>query len=195
MPKPASYPTLYDDVKKVNISFLKKHEYFNPNIIRSGVITWSRCGNKTGSISIIVNVTDDNSYLELDYICNGEPINYRVKLIQVPSNLGNGYQWLFECPRTRLLCRNLYQVQTYFWHRTAFNGSMYESQTKSKKWRIIEKIYGSYFDLEKNCDILYRKHLKKSYAGKPTKIYAKVSSQIKRAERFDHRDIEMLMMM
>jgi hypothetical protein len=72
---------------------------------------------------------------------------------------------------------------------------MYECQPKSKKCIIFEKIYDSYFDLEKNRDILYRKHLKKSYAGKPTKNHAKVLSQIKRAEGFNHRDIEMLMMM
>lgn len=71
---------------------------------------------------------------------------------------------------------------------------MYECQTKSKKCIIFEKIYDSYFDLEKHCDILYRKQLKKSYAGKPTKNYVKVLSQIKRAERFDHTDIEMLLM-
>ena len=195
MPKPASYPTLLDDVRKINITYLKKHNYLDSNQKYRGVISWNIRGVKSGSIAITSTISSTQSYLELDYTCNGEPINYKVELIRKPANLGLGFQWFFECPRTHLLCRNLYQVQTYFWHRKAFTGSMYESQTKSKKWRSIERVYGSYFDLEKNCDILYRKHLKKSYAGKPTKIYAKVLSQIKRAERFDHRDIAMLMMM
>lgn len=195
MPKPHSFPTLYDDIKTVSISFLKQHKYFNPQSVRAGVITWSRGGHKTGSISIMVNITDDNSYLQLEYNCDGVPIKYRVQLIQVPSNLGKGFQWFFECPRTFLLCRKLYQVHTYFWHRKAFNGCMYECQTQSKKWRSIEKVYGLYFDLEKNYSALYKKHLKTKYAGIPTKKYLKLTTQIEKGEQIDYREVEMLMMM
>lgn len=31
MPKPHTLPTLFDEVKKVEISFLKKHGYFEPD--------------------------------------------------------------------------------------------------------------------------------------------------------------------
>ena len=55
---------------------------------------------------------------------------------------------------------------------------MYECQTKSKKWREIEKIYGAYFDADKHYEQLYSKHFKKFYAGKPTKRYLKIMRQL-----------------
>ena len=88
MPKPCSFPTLYDNLKTVSISFLAKHGYLKPNQWQSGTITWSRNGNKTGSISICVSTEPESPYLELDYKCNEAPINYRVKLVSVRSNLG-----------------------------------------------------------------------------------------------------------
>ena len=51
MPKPHTFPTLYDDLKTVSISFLTMHGYLKPNQWRSGTITWTRNGNKTASIS------------------------------------------------------------------------------------------------------------------------------------------------
>jgi hypothetical protein len=70
MPKPHTFPTLFDEVKTVEISFLKKHGYFEPDQIRSGTINWSRCGEKTGSISIRVCTYSENHYIEFDYKCN-----------------------------------------------------------------------------------------------------------------------------
>lgn len=55
MAKPHTFSTLYDDLKTVSISFLTKHGYLKPNQWQSGTMTWSMNGNKTGSISIIVN--------------------------------------------------------------------------------------------------------------------------------------------
>lgn len=40
-----------DGLRQVNVSFLKKHSYFNYGW-RSGTITWSRSGERTGDISL-----------------------------------------------------------------------------------------------------------------------------------------------
>ena len=63
-------------------------------------------------------------------------------------------------------------------HRSALPSGMYDCQTKSKKWRGIEKIYGAYFDSDKLYEQLYSKHFKKSYGGKPTKRYLKIMIQL-----------------
>ena len=55
MPKPHTFPTLYNEALQISISKLKEWEYLNPEQIKSGTITWSRNGNQTGSISIQVN--------------------------------------------------------------------------------------------------------------------------------------------
>jgi hypothetical protein len=52
------------------------------------------------------------------------------------------------------------------------------------------KIYGAYFDLETQHEQLYKKHFKKSYAGKPTKKYLKITQQIQRAGNVSYLDIE-----
>ena len=69
---------------------------------------------------------------------------------------------------------------------------MYESQTKSKSWRLMDKVYGSYFKLDELYEELYSKHFKTHYNGKPTKRYLKLLEQINRAERFTDSDIEKL---
>jgi len=59
---------------------------------------------------------------------------------------------------------------------------MYDSQTKSKKWRSMDKVYGSYFKLDDLYEELYSKHFKTHYYGKPTKRYLKLMRKINKAE-------------
>jgi hypothetical protein len=190
MPKPHTFPTLYDDLKTVSISLLTKHGYLKPNNWQSGVITWSINGNKTGSISVCVNTHSGSQYLELDYTCNQKPIKYKVQLVSVVSNLGKGCVWYFVCPKTGKYCRKLYLADTYFFHRSAFNGCMYENQTQSKKTRYLFKSLGTYFQKDQLVDQLNKKHFKKRYAGKPTKKYLKLTKQIQRAEGVTQYEIE-----
>ena len=190
MPKPHTFPTLYDDLKTVSVSFLTKHGYLKPNQWQSGTITWSRNGNKTGSISIRVNTQPESPYLELDYKCNEAPINYRVQLVSAPSNLGKGVVWYFVCPHTGKRCRKLYLADTYFYHRSAFRGCMYETQTQSKKNRQLDKTLGAYFKSDNLYSELYKKNFKKTYAGKPTKKYLRIMEQIQKAESIPYYEIE-----
>ena len=190
MPKPHTFPTLFDEVKTVSISFLTKHGYLKPNQWQSGTVTWSRNGNKTGSISIQVNIQSEQPYIELDYKCNEAPIKYRVQLVSAPSNLGKGVVWYFVFPRTGKRCRKLYLADTYFYHREAFKGCMYEKQTQSKKSRYLDKMIGAYFKTDQLFEQLYKKHFKKQYAGKPTKKYLRIVNQIKKAESISYHEIE-----
>jgi hypothetical protein len=190
MPKPHTFPTLYDDLKTVSISFLTKHGYLKPNQCQSGTIKWSRNGEYSGSILIRVNTHSYNPYVELDYKYNEVPIKYRVQLVIAPSNLGKGFVWYFICPHTGKRCRKLYLGDTYFYHRTAFRGSMYEKQAQSKKSRYLDKTLGLYFRTDQLFEQLYKKHLKKQYAGKPTKKYLKLTQKIQKAERIPYHEIE-----
>jgi hypothetical protein len=186
MPKPHTFPTLYDEVKTVCISFLTKHGYLKPNQIKAGTVHWSRNGEEIGSISIEVCTYTENRYLEFDYKCNQQPIKYRVQLVTVPSNLGKGFVWYFVCPRTGKRCRKLYLADTYFFHRTAFKGCMYECQTQSKNARLVNNVLLSYLKADQYYSILYRKHFKKTYAGKPTKKYFWIMERIKKTENLDY---------
>ncbi|WP_245590576.1 hypothetical protein [Adhaeribacter aquaticus] len=132
----------------------------------------------TGRINIMVNTYAESPYLELDYKSRDKPINYKVLLVTVPSNIGKGKVWYFLCPATNKLCRILYSVGGRFLHREAFTGCMYESQTYSKKNRRLFKMYEKAFGSDKLYEQLYEKHFKKTYAGKPTKIYMKLMNKI-----------------
>ncbi|OIQ16615.1 MAG: hypothetical protein BM557_09900 [Flavobacterium sp. MedPE-SWcel] len=190
MPKPNTHPILFDNVLQIHIKKLKEWGYINPIKIINATLNWSINGNKIGSISLIVNTTCNNPYLELLYTHSDISYNYIVNLISVPSNLGKGELWFFICPKTGKRCRKLYCIDGYFLHRDAFNGIMYQSQIYSKKWREMSKIYGDYFSSERIYEQLYKKHLKKTYRGRPTKKYAKLALQIKKAENISDLEIE-----
>ena len=190
MPKPYTFPTLYNEALQISISKLKEWEYLNPEQIKSGTITWSRNGSQTGSISIQANTYSEKPYIELDYKYKDEPRNYKVYLTSTPSNLNRGEIWYFICPQTKKRCRKLYSIGGYFLHREAFNGCMYETQTQSKKYRQLDKTLGAYFKSDNLYSELYKKNFKKTYAGKPTKKYLRIMEQIQKAESIPYHIIE-----
>ena len=193
MPKPHTFPTLYNDLKTVSILFLTKHGYLKPDQWQNGTISWSINGNNTGSISISVNTFTSSPYLELNYSKNNNPISYRVRLVKALSNLGKGFVWYFICPLTNKRCRKLYLGSSHFYHRSALVGCMYEKQTYSKHGRNLDKMLGAYFQSENIYSQLHKKHFKKYYAGKPTKKFLKLSQQIREVERIPPNYIENLL--
>ena len=193
MPKPHTFPTLYDEALQIHISKLKEWGYLTPGQIKIGTLNWSSNGNPTGSISIRVNTHSEQPYIELDYKYRDKPRNYKVYLTSTPSNLNRGEIWYFLCPQTKKRCRKLYSIGGYFFHREAFNGCMYDCQTKSKYYRNPGKTFGSYFNIDRLYEQLYKKHFKKSYAGKPTKKYLRIMEQLQKAESIPYTKIERLM--
>jgi len=194
MPKPHTFPTLYNEALQIHISKLKGWGYLDPEQIKSGTLNWSRNGNPTGSISILVNTHSEQPYIELDYKYRDEPRNYKVSLTSTPSNLNKGEIWYFICPQTKKRCRKLYSIGGYFLHREAFNGCMYETQTQSKKYRQLDKTLGVYFKSDNLYSEMYKKNFKKTYAGKPTKRYLRIMEQIQKAESIPYHEIERAML-
>ena len=193
MPKPYTFPTLYNEALQLSISKLKGWGYLAPGQIKSGTINWSRHGESTGSISITANTRSEQPYIELDYKYRDEPRKYKVYLTSTPSNLNRGEIWYFICPHTKKRCRKLYLIGSYFLHREAFNGCMYETQTQSKKYRQLDKTLGAYLEIDNLYSELYKKNFKKTYAGKPTKRYLRIMEQIQKAESIPYHEIERAM--
>ena len=194
MPKPHTFPYLFDELKTISISKLNEWNYLNDTALKSGVVNWSNRYNEvTSSISIKVKINANEQFLNLNYKSNDIRYDYNVNLVTVPSNLGKGNVWYFICAYTGKRCRILHLIDGKFLHRSALKSGMYSKQTQSKKWRQIEKVYGAYFDSDKYYEQLYKKHFKKYYKGKPTKRYLKLMHNIAKAENIDYRDIERLM--
>lgn len=189
MPKLYTFPTLFDEALQISISRLKEWNYLNREQIKNGKLTWSRNGNKTASISIKVNTQSENPYIELDYKYNDEPRIYKVQLVSIPSNLRNGVIWYFLCPQTNKRCRILYSIGGYFFHRKAFTGCMYESQTKSKYYRELDKTFGAYYKTDQLYEQVYSKHFKRMYVVKPTKRFLLLMKQIRRSEQINPNEL------
>ncbi|NQY10432.1 MAG: hypothetical protein HRT71_13080 [Flavobacteriales bacterium] len=195
MPKPYTCPTLFDNALQMNVSKLKQWGYLKPNqITNDATLNWSRNGEPIGNISINVDTHSEQPYIELDYKYKDEPRKYKVKLVSMPSNLGKGIVWYFLCPKTNKRCRKLYSIDGYFYHREAFTGCMYDTQTQSKDYRQLDKTLGAYFRSENLYSELYKKHFKKTYAGKPTKRYLRIMKEIQKGERISPYEIERLML-
>jgi len=197
MPKFPTFPTLYDNVLKIPMSKLVSWGYLKPNRRISSNMVWSIRGEKKSEIDILIDTrSNDNMFIELDYKYKDELRNYRVKIVTINSNLGKGVIFYFVCPHTKRRCRNLYLIGGYFYHQSAFKGCMYQSQTESKKMRGWSKNFGIYFESDKIYEQLYKKNFKKTYAGKPTKKYIKLTQQLERIDRMTSKgfDLEQLLL-
>ncbi|WP_224999424.1 hypothetical protein [Cesiribacter sp. SM1] len=169
-------PILYDEVRTISITNLKKWGYLEPDHWKRGALSWGQGGKVTSSISIIVDTTESIPTIILSYTSAGRPINYEVQLVSVPSNLGVGELWYFRCPKTGKRCRKLYYIGGYFLHRLAFQGCMYERQTYSKAYRDFGKVHGITLDdkFMKLYNESKKPYYKAYYKGKPTKRYERL---------------------
>ena len=188
MPKPNTFPTLFDSVLQLNINSLKRDGFLIPRHRRSGTLTWSRNGNKTASIGITVNMASAPPYVELDYKYGESSRKYTIRLVSVLSNLGAGEIWYFLCPHTGKRCRILYLVGGWFLHREAFNGVYYDSQTRSKKMRDYDKMFGALYKTDKLYEELNKPYFKPYYNGEPTKRYIRINKKLHEASRVSVED-------
>ncbi|AKD53798.1 hypothetical protein [Spirosoma radiotolerans] len=174
MSRSSTYKDNYNDLLKFSLADLKRHGYMVGWF--SAALTWTRNGNKRATINIVVNLNllQQGNYVQLDYTVDSRPISYRIKLIQIPSNLGKGFVWYFICPLTGERCRTLYKAGDYFSSRKAQRGTLYESQTYSKHYRWIDKTFGPDFKLDAAYDELFKPYVKKHYRNKPTPKAKKV---------------------
>lgn len=193
MPKFPTFPVLYNDVLKINISKLKEWGYLKPGVNSFGNLIWSRNGQETGKISFRIDCDPDPQYIEFEYRYRDEPRKYKVHFTSLESNLGKGQVWYFVCPHTRKICRKLYCIGGYFLHREAFRNVYYESQTRSKRMRFIDKNFGSYFRLDNTKKELNAKYFKKFYNGRPTKRYKRLMNELKTASDHSIEEIESLL--
>ncbi|MDZ7847667.1 MAG: hypothetical protein U5L96_13370 [Owenweeksia sp.] len=60
--------------------------------------------------------------------------------------------------------------------------------------RALDRVHGAYFKEEQLYRELHSKNFKKYYRGKPTKRYLRLMEQIKKAERIEPGEFEMLLM-
>lgn len=183
-------PYEVESLKRITINDLKKLGYLKPNVFLNQNVFWTdQYGERTSSITVIIETTEREGIITFDYKWQESHINYRVRLITRPSNLGDGLLWFFVCPNTQKVCRKLHLNRGYFLHRTAFRGLYYEKQLESKRWREWGKVFSSFQD-EKIYEEMYKKHFKKYYKGRPTKKYLQLMKRLNTKKALNFEDIE-----
>lgn len=177
MAKYPTFPTCLDEVKTITLGWLRRMGHLRPHCWTRGSLSWSRCGQPSGSVSVVADT--DNQFIELSYSSNGKPISYRINLESRPSNLGIGKVWYFICPATGKRCRTLYEHGDYFYSRHAFRDAMYSSQTESRRTRGWLQGMQT---LTLRDDFLNKSYSRTHYKGKLTKRYKRI---LDRENRFN----------
>lgn len=164
-----------DGLKSVSVFFLNKHKYFDTWWM-SGTITWSRNGEKTGSISIQSNITDSEKYVRFIYTQTDRStggktdLDYKIPLTKTPCYFG-GVRYWFQCPwyANGVYCGRrvgvLYLGDKYFACRHC-----YRLTYNSRNLGGLSKLAGQVIsipDLEKMESEVKRKY----YRGKTTRKY------------------------
>jgi len=164
-----------DGLRKVNLSFLKREGYFNRSW-RSGIVTWSRNGEKTGSISIQSFISDDERYIQFVYTqtdrYSGEKtdLDYKIPLTTTPCYFGGKRYW-FICPwyANKVYCGRrvgvLYLDGKYFACRHC-----YDLTYNSRNLSGISKVAGQVISIPE-LERLEKEVKRKYYAGKMTRKY------------------------
>lgn len=192
MPKPSQDIETAEGSKKIDINYCFKNGLIKKNIVRSGNLSWSNSfGNNTGNISFESHFTDQEKYLRLIYTntdyytLDKTDIDYKVKFIGIPSNLGKGYNYYFVCPFSFKLCKILYKAygSKYFKSRFAYkNPIYYECQKCSKREYNMTR----YFKFEDRLKKVNKLNIRETYRGKNTKSFIKFEYLSKQVQYYDY---------
>lgn len=169
----------------ITLGWLKERGHLKPHCRTEGRLSWSRLGKPSGNI--IVSTDLDNKYVEFRYTSSGRPIDYRINLVSLPSNLGIGEVWYFICPITTKRCRTLYEYGDYFYSRLAFDSPIYSSQIESKNIRGWQR---SMRTLSLRDEFLAKKYSRTLYNGKFTRRYERI---LRRENKLDYGPVRRML--
>jgi hypothetical protein len=178
MPKRRSFPDVLDEVRQIDIAWLRSRNYLTQGCrVKGHRLSW-----KNGS-SVSINLDVAARFVEITDTSTGSERTSRIRLESRRSNLGRGTTWYFVCPVTSRLCRKLYGIGGYFYSRHAFPGAMYRSQVEPKGDRRLRRyisLNGTTKHPRAEWDPFDRNRFRKYYAGKPTKLYLKYLERVEK---------------
>ncbi len=180
-----------DELKKIETSFLKKHDYFSG--WKSGLITWtSSWSQNKNSVSVEVSTLESDNYLRIHYTQTDrdteekENFDYKIPLTTTACNYGGKRYW-FICPwyKSGVYCGKrvgvLYKDGDYFACRHCYNLT-YASRNLSGKYKMFGNVTAP--DVDKARERVKRTH----YKGKPTRKYL---SYLRKEDRLENAFISM----
>ncbi|MBC7948979.1 MAG: hypothetical protein H7Y42_13930 [Chitinophagaceae bacterium] len=122
------------------------------------------------TVRVAILLDDDHSYIRLTYDLDGEPVDYRIRLARLRSNLGRGgWLWYFLCPGSKRLARKLFLYRGRFVGIEAIKGKIYHQQVLSRRQRAHFKVIANLSKAEQIIKKNNRKYLKPYYQGAPSR--------------------------
>ncbi len=175
-----------NECSRLELSWLFKDGYIKKGSMRRGSINWTN-GN---SISFESVLDDNKAYLRIWYTLTDKDTNqkteydYKIRLVETPSNLGRGSLVYFICPVSRTLCRKLYMAygSEVFKARTAYQNRLYYPQQMESK---TPRTWGDAHKLEDQLCTLYKKRRYDTHNGQKTKRILKIEKLTKKIRKMD----------
>lgn len=179
-------PDIVEETRCLSLKELLGYGYFQKGQKVSGVISWSG-----GSRISVTSYSQLRMELKYTLTRTDKEINYSVRLVLRPSNLGVGEILFFVCPNTLEACRKLYlpSGQKYFLSRKAFPELIYDSQISNKRLRFFEKM----FRYERKIEEIYEEGFRPFYNGKKTRKHLLIEKYSNKGfNSCDARELAML---
>jgi len=171
-----------DDLKKIEVHWLKRHRYLDPGVyLKSGQLLWEyKWSGTTHSIGITSSTLDTHEggpHVAFNYTQTSPrtdektAFNYKVWLTSTPCRFG-GKRWWFICPLTKngVPCgrrvATLYKDGDYFGCRHCYNLT-YDSRNQNRR-SALYSLFNS-FNYSQRLEKLYIHPLRPIYRGELTR--------------------------
>jgi hypothetical protein len=171
---------------RIELKYLLKQGFIKKNCTKQGTLSW----NNGSIISFYSCYTNEEKYLRLVYYTTDnttgekQDYDYKIELVEVPSNLGKGSVLYFVCPVSWNKCRILYKCygSPKWKYLKAYNCRIYyESQMVSH----CDYYNTRYWQIDKQIKELEAQRKSYLYKDRATKRYLKLQRLKARQERFD----------
>lgn len=154
-------------------------------VIRKGqIINYISSWTNGAKISVKTTYLTDEIEINLKYSHNDIPMDYKVYVTKVKSNLGFGYNHFFICPESGNNCKTLICAygSKVFKCRKAYNNRIYyKNQIASKQ----NKNNTRYFNIDGKINKLSDLRKTKLYKGKPTKRHLRYCKLLDTRHKID----------
>ncbi len=175
------------EVKRIELSYLIKQGYLVKGKKTTGILSWT---NNDSTISIDTYFYEGEKYIQLSYTSTNPKegtkklFNYKIDIVAIPSNLGNGEVLYFVCPVSGNRCRILYKAyNSDIWKsRDAYQNRIYYSLQQCSK---LDRYNTKYWILEKRLTKHPMKRVYETYRGIASKTAIKNKRMWQEMERMD----------
>ena len=185
MPRKSRHPIILDDLLSFSASSIVQKSKEDSSLL----LRWYTNGELTAGIHCEVEKQKDTLVAHFKYHTQNDPTHLSVKITTTASNLGIGRIPFFVCPISGKRCRKLFLIQGHLISGSAIKEALYDTQTRSKKYRTLLPLFERPFQLEKLQKQIHSPYFKPMYRSKPTRTLRHIAEKIANLQQCSSRVI------